>query len=130
MIDIALFPPEVDEELVPEFLNEIESSFSVYNWATYSADTQTRTLLRIKIVQSQRFLKTKVFCKRTNNIKFKDFNGCIVEPRILLVRLQTKKKRRVRIENPLFSENVVIRQSSFKSDGFKSPTVACVAGTW
>ena len=31
MIDIALFPPEVDEELVPEFLNEIESSFSVYN---------------------------------------------------------------------------------------------------
>ena len=59
-----------------------------------------------KIIQSQRFLIQnilKFFCKRTNNIHefegcflrgqitsngFKVFHGCIVEPGILLVRLQ------------------------------------------
>ena len=68
-----------------------------------------------KIIQSQRFWKQKIvkfFCKRTNNIHkfegcllrgqvssngFEVFNGCIVEPWILLVHLQKKKKKNFRI---------------------------------
>ena len=94
------------------------------NWRTWK-----------KIVQSERFLKTKgskVFCKRTNNIHefegcflrgqvrsnaFKVFIGYVVESWTLLVPLQEK------LANLLFSEIVVIRQSSSKNPSSSGRTV-------
>ena len=67
------------------------SQCDYWNWGTW------------KITESNRFLKTKdsqLFCKRANNIHkfegrflggqvssnaFKVFNGCVVEPSILLI---------------------------------------------
>ena len=48
---------------------------------------------------------------------FKVYNGCIVEPGILLARLQKK------IENLLFLENLVIEQTSSKCRGLSVHTL-------
>ena len=68
----------------------------------------------LKIIQSQRIFKTKdsqvFFCKRSNNVDefvfwevhFEVFNGCIVEPWILLVHLE-KNLRMI-----CFQKNIVI----------------------
>ena len=76
-------------------------------------------------VQSQRFLKTTdshfFFCKRTNNIH--EFEGCFLRGQVrsnafkVLVPLQEK------LENLLFSEIVVIGQSSSKCPSSSSRTV-------